>query len=826
MHSVGGVTSSNGATTYANGTSTGTATPPWVAHILASGISATTLLASHIQSFTGARLANIPAFCSRSTDSYFIPYFDLKGRPVQGFYRIRLLPEATRPDGAVIKYFQPPDSGVRLYFPPAPIIDPERWRSTEDIFITEGEKKALKAAQEGLLCIGLGGVHNWRQKRRTTKVSKSAYTNGRESKDGKFVTIKDTEVGNEDEDDNVGESIVTAPEMLQIRWKRRRVYIVFDNDSEQNDNVQDAAHELAIWLYDHDADVRQVRLPKRSARDKVGFDDFLRDEGIGSFRRLLPAAQFPAHSDPKRWIKKTLKTYKDRTGFARVGRSVVASLDSGGQRYVDINRHYYFFNNDTKSLHDFDLSATDVRGLRLTSFGDIIMNDYGLLTTDGAAVSAVADLYTKIGPPSLIEPRRAVYATHDPKRMEDILYYQLGDSKIAKVTADSITFVDNGTDNVLFLSNTVAPVDEEAVQDCLAEHSNPQNLWLKAFQDFNIRPLPTLTLEETHLFLCALFHINPWLKKWRGLLLPFELAVAEPNSGKTFLYNLRKGVLTGSPSLDNMPTDMRSFHAQAKAAAGIWVCDNLGDLKRELREELSDELARLITEPDPHATTRKLFTTDEAHRIDIDCTFAATAIRNPFWKPDILQRMLIFRMQAIPAGQRDSYWYLEHLEHRPEWIAEHLTAIQHFFRLVRRVWQRRYLSGHRLMNFEQSIGTMISALGFKDEAKVIIPKLQTMVQRTIAENDPTMEALRTYTEEVLKAEPDKTHCTYSDIVEWVETDMEGRFSHLKTLKSTIALSRYFDSHAYDIHHSAGLVRDPYGNTMYLRLTNSAGIVTR
>lgn len=801
-----------------------------MAHVLASGISPKTIIASGIQAFDGPRLANLPPFCSHSTDSYVIPYFDLKGQRLRDFHRIRLLPEARKPgDGSALKYFQPPNTDAHLYLPP--IITPERWNQhdsnghLEDIFITEGEKKALKGAQEGLLCIGLGGVYNWRQKTVTTKVSKDAFTKGHESKDGKTVTVRqraNQSREEDDEDEDTKTTITPSPEMRQIIWGGRRVFITFDTDPSLNGNVQTAAFELALWLFDHDADPYQIVLPRQlGSSSKVGLDDFLRDEGVSIFRRLIPVAQFPAHPETKRWVRKTLNARKDRTGNVRVGRGIVAGLDAKGHRYVDVNRHYYFFDNGSKKLHDFDLSANDIRSLRLTAFGDVIMDDYGLLSTDGPAVSAVADFYTKVGPPSLIEPHRAVFAFQDPKTLQDVLYCQLSDSRIAKVTADSITFIDNGADNVLFQAGYVAGSDEDKIQDALAEHSRPRNLWMGSLDDFNIQALPNLTARETHLFLTALFHVNPWLKKWRGLLLPFELAVAEPNSGKTFLYNLRRGILTGNPSLDNIPTDIRSWYAQVKASAGMWICDNMGDAKRELREELSDELARLITEPDPHTTTRKLFTTDEALRIQMDCSFAATAIRNPFWKPDILQRMMIFHMAAIPAGQRDSNWYLQRLQNREEWIAEHLVSIQRFFQVVRRAWKPHYLSGHRLTHFEQTIGLMIVALGFPNEAQAIVPKLQEMVQRTIAENDPTMEALRTFAIENIDSFPNRPLVQLGDIVEWVDGDGEGRFTHLKTLKTSVALSRYFNSHTYDIERSAYLRREDVGNNKYVRILAQA-----
>jgi len=55
------------------------------------------------------------------------------------------------------------DGGNRLYIPPT--LDPKLLADpTQPLWITEGEKKSLKATQEGLPCLALSGVWSWRQK--------------------------------------------------------------------------------------------------------------------------------------------------------------------------------------------------------------------------------------------------------------------------------------------------------------------------------------------------------------------------------------------------------------------------------------------------------------------------------------------------------------------------------------------------------------------------------------------------------------------------------------------------------------------------------------
>ena len=82
------------------------------------------------------------------------PYFGADGKP---FGYVRLKRDKPRmKHGKPIKYESPKESQNRAYFPPGTrgaLADP-----TKPLILTEGEKKAAKADQEGFACIGLTGV--------------------------------------------------------------------------------------------------------------------------------------------------------------------------------------------------------------------------------------------------------------------------------------------------------------------------------------------------------------------------------------------------------------------------------------------------------------------------------------------------------------------------------------------------------------------------------------------------------------------------------------------------------------------------------------------
>ncbi|MGA2465525.1 MAG: DUF3854 domain-containing protein [Thermodesulfobacteriota bacterium] len=151
-------------------------------------------------------------------------------------------------DGHQIKYYQPKGSSNRLYIPEkvrAILLDP-----SIPLHITEGEKKTLKMNQEGLYCIGLGGLWNW--------------ADGSEEKN-------------------------LIPDFDLIEWKGREVYLDPDNDFLKPDrhgdkkNTGQAVKELAYQLIDRGAKAFIVYLPEG---DEKGIDDYLCNHTVAEYKAL------------------------------------------------------------------------------------------------------------------------------------------------------------------------------------------------------------------------------------------------------------------------------------------------------------------------------------------------------------------------------------------------------------------------------------------------------------------------------------------------------------------------------------------------------------
>src|SRR5206468_7636703 len=73
--------------------------------------------------------------------------------------RCKLFPPVSDGQGHTVRYYQRQGTSPRFYVPArarAALASP-----SVPLLVTEGEKKALKADQEGLACVGLGGLWNW-----------------------------------------------------------------------------------------------------------------------------------------------------------------------------------------------------------------------------------------------------------------------------------------------------------------------------------------------------------------------------------------------------------------------------------------------------------------------------------------------------------------------------------------------------------------------------------------------------------------------------------------------------------------------------------------
>lgn len=726
------------------------------------------------------------------SSGYVIPYF----LPVQNtndytlviangepFKRIRII------GGDGPKYIQGRATGSHIYFPPIP--DAKDWFDPSiPLVITEGEKKAAAACQHGILCCAVSGVDSWRSRTFVFQADRLAVVNNTKVSirlEEKEATMIETQV---------------AEELPTLPFEDRLVYLCYDNDTNPKtvEHVQRAAFDVAVWLNHHGASARQIQLPFKDAEQtKVALDDFLQDYGSKGFWKLTKRAQFPYRPKVKGWIQQQLASkYKNRDMYVKVAKAVLATLDRKGKRYRDKFGNYYYFDKTTDVLHPIPVG--DPRSN--DPFAIYLNNEFGISTADKEAMTRVMDDFRSVEP--IVSIDRAYQGS---VAFKDKYYFQLNDSRMVKITANDKVVMRNGDDGILFLSGS-EPVE-------LVEPPRDVN-WLNILETTSLEPMDPLSIDETRVLVAGIFYLSPWLRRWSGMMLPVEIALGEAGSGKSTLFQLRKGIYTGSPRLNQPPDSIKDWYASVGNEHGIWVGDNMG---HKLDDKFSNELARMVTDPEPTVEMRELYTTNDLSRTFVDCTFSFTAIYNPISKSDLLQRSFIYNFHNISGGNKDGHWLRRQLDGdgRAKWVAHHLDVIQKFLKLAPNVeWSAK--SSHRLVYLEQALRVIGQIIGQPVVMNSALSQITQVTAERVAESDPVMEGLRAWGLYCAERGIRERMFTTADVVSWVKfEDMEERFTNIKMLSNARSLGKYITSHATEVAQTAGIYktdRTRSGSSLY------------
>jgi hypothetical protein len=232
-------------------------------------------------------------------------------------YRSR--PDEPRKDSAkpdklkLIKYEQPKGTGLVLDVPPQ--VRRQVRNSTEQLWITEGEKKADALVSQGRCAVCLPGVWGWKK-------------NG-----------------------------LPLPDWDYVRLVGREVYIAFDSDAKRKVEVQQARLALARYLAGRGARVKVVELPDEAGGSKQGVDDFLAAGGTVEELRELSREFIGTEARDPKWSVMAEEAYyglageivraiepnteSDPAGLLAMFLSVVGNVVGRGAHFkVEEDRHY------------------------------------------------------------------------------------------------------------------------------------------------------------------------------------------------------------------------------------------------------------------------------------------------------------------------------------------------------------------------------------------------------------------------------------------------------------------------------------------------------
>ena len=188
----------------------------------------------------------VPAHWS-SAHGYTIPYRNAAGQVVSTRYRMFWPVDDLTADRKLPKYLSHLNAKTFLYVPAG---FPDVYAASDYLIVTEGEKKAAKAVQDGYPCVAIAGIDMWADSA-ARKVEKDNHL------DMSYAT-----------------KLLSDLERIA---DRRKVIILFDSDAEKKFQIQASRRRLkdallfqaALWC-------RQMPMPLPEDGDKKwGLDDLL-----------------------------------------------------------------------------------------------------------------------------------------------------------------------------------------------------------------------------------------------------------------------------------------------------------------------------------------------------------------------------------------------------------------------------------------------------------------------------------------------------------------------------------------------------------------------
>lgn len=730
-------------------------------------------------------------------EGYVIPYFDMLGR-VLPFYRVRLF-------GATVKYRQLADTPNHVYFPPRL---PEILPGAKFILITEGEKKAAAAVKAGIPCVAFGGVDSWRS--RTIALPKESELATK--KDGK-LSVKLPQGASTD---NVVDTIAHGLQQLVDVCVLRNIPLIVAYDTEVLPNgrfgvkidVQRAAASLGFELRHRGVPLRNIKqliLPAIPGEDKTGLDDLIVENGAEQLRACisdcLRTGGFPRHPNPKSYVNKQLqRPNMPRASQMALSLAILTDLDCRGRRLrsPDEDALYYFSSKD-KSLTKAEFTGRPE--FSKTSFGQRLYRDYNIGLNDQRVMGWLGTQF------AAEEPIAEVYPEKVLAWRGDVLYYQINDGCTARISSTSIDLVDNGTDEVLFESGLVDGIPTVEFQKALNLVGSQvlDNWWLPVLRATRVKDSED---DRQRKLLALLYYVSPFFYRWRGTQLPVEITTGEAGSGKSTLFQLRLGILTGVPTLRNAPTDLKDWNASLAATGALHVTDNVQLGNSELRQRLSDEICRLVTEPKPGIEQRKLYTDTSLVKIPVRCVFAITAIKQPFQNIDIIQRSVITELdKGISSDlEYDSDWEAHMLASRggrAVWLAHHLLVVQRILEVIQKEWKIGYKAKYRLINLEQLLTLTARTFGWDDSW--VAPFLEGSRDQRAQDADWTLEGLVAFRREFLQNNSNwgQRPLELQELCSWAETHEE--FKGCMLLMNARQLARYIGSNKHTVATTAKIL---------------------
>jgi DNA polymerase III delta prime subunit len=407
-----------------------------------------------------------------------------------------------------------------------------------------------------------------------------------------------------------------------------------------------------------------------------------------------------------------------------VSRLILSDLKQQGTFYRTSTDVLYFFTHATKTL----------LLLEGVEFARLITEAYGVNRSEqefSYLIEELANEAFRRGTPTEIRQ----FAFYD--RDSGVLYVSNNQNQVYRLNGANIELVDNGTDGVLFLPDFMA--EPFTYRDAESSEKSLLHRLILDRVNFSVYPHSLLTREDyrllLYLYLLALVFESLHPTK------PLVLFTGPKGAGKTWTLRAVGRWLFGSHfDVTTLAQDKEDAFITTICARSFVAYDNV-DSKIAW---LNDRLATAAT--GQRIELRKLYTTNESAVFTSHCFIALTSRTPEFKRDDVVDRLLLFRVERLSQFQSEADLLAEIQHNRDGLWTEYLNDLNVVVNGLKE--QTVSLStSHRMADFAtfaQRVGTI---LGRGDEVAAILDKLGKDQSAFLLEDDPIAQTLAIWLED-------------------------------------------------------------------------------
>ncbi len=406
--------------------------------------------------------------------------------------------------------------------------------------------------------------------------------------------------------------------------------------------------------------------------------------------------------------------YKEFQIHQDVAEIVINDLHERGKFYNDSLCPYVFLNSDKKLI----MIQPDNIEFQL------LLNRYGLNRTERIYNYVLEQLRVEAFEKGI---KTEVYKLAFYNSETFTLYLYNFKNQIYRISSDYIELLDNGTDGVLFLSDSKYKPFE------ITEGNNTDSLLAKVIIDKINFAYDLLSPDEKR-FIFTLWLLSIFFESIMPTK-PIVAFIGEKGSGKTI--TLRKvGMLLFGPDFNVTPLPVEEKDFDAAVTNSYYVAIDNADKKCKW---LDDKLATMAT--GGTIKRRDLYTTNNLVEYKTKCFLGITSRTPYFRRDDVAERLLIMKVEKLKSKNAENKLLNEVNKNRDEIMTEIVNYLQEIVRALKKENETDYSGNFRMADFAD-FALKVACYGCVEiHVRNVLDKLSNEQSYFALEDNPTFDLL-------------------------------------------------------------------------------------